>query len=312
MRSANKKIAGQVKGSQSLVDQNNFLSFWIWEYGVRHTEKNRKLFSALKDNDPDGIAGHLRDGEDELIAYSFDEPIGLVVVNTRENYFYYKSPTEMIDAFLVGNFKLINECRVWSPQGILPIGFLCDNPDKYIGDQFRKFHGLTKEQCRSILLNFIETLENAYNCSALLIPEDFSPNEIYNFITYERNIKPDYDEKGDFIENYDDESSRSFPVNTDELRAINDHLKRTSRASRINSLHDCKSRIIGLWLFDRFQELGGRRGAAKQAIEDFRNQFDNRNLGTENLDDADWRFYLMRTRACVEKGHVLPFSKKGD
>lgn len=72
-----------------------------------------------------------------------------------------------------------------------------------------------------------------------------------------------------------------------------------------------RARAAGLWLWDRVQELGDKRGTAKQAIQEFRASDDIHTIDVENAEDADLRFYLKRTAECIAKPGVLSFSKKG-
>lgn len=291
---------------QRLVDQNNFLSFWIWEYGIRHTCKNRRLFSSFKKCEP-------IDGDKEfcgLIGYEFDSPIGLTILNKKRRCFCYKSSTDMINALLKNNFKLINECKHWTPQGIIPAGIIFHySPDSHIGNSIREKYNLTEEQYKNVLMDTIKYLEKEYNSELALIPNEISVDDICSHIKYMRSIPPDFDEEGNFLEQDDEEGSDELQESVEELRAINCYLFRISNASRVQ-LSSCTSRIVGLWLWDKVHELGNKRGAINQAIRSLSEQFDLKRLGLEHVEDSDFRFYLSRTRDCISNASVLPFSKK--
>ncbi|EFL51831.1 hypothetical protein DesfrDRAFT_1366 [Solidesulfovibrio fructosivorans JJ]] len=68
-------------------------------------------------------------------------------------------------------------------------------------------------------------------------------------------------------------------------------------------------RAVGLWLWDRSEALGGERGAIKQAIADLHKTDFLPQLGLEDTEAADLRFFRRRTDECIEARKVLPFSK---
>ncbi len=82
-------------------------------------------------------------------------------------------------------------------------------------------------------------------------------------------------------------------------------------ASGLRSLSDAPtSRAIGLWLWDRVQELGNVRGSIMLAIKEMASKFDLRSLNVDSLEDSDFRFLLRRTNKCIDAGEVLSFTKK--
>lgn len=67
-------------------------------------------------------------------------------------------------------------------------------------------------------------------------------------------------------------------------------------------------RVLGLWLWEYMDHHKCTHVVAKRALEKTGYLY---NLGMENLDDSDLRFLLRRTKACIDAGQVLSFSKKG-
>lgn len=69
-----------------------------------------------------------------------------------------------------------------------------------------------------------------------------------------------------------------------------------------------KSRCIGLWLWDKVQEFGNKRGDKVKAIKELEllSFFDKLSLGY----DPDYYHWLKRTAACIEAAEVLTFDKK--
>jgi len=82
------------------------------------------------------------------------------------------------------------------------------------------------------------------------------------------------------------------------------YIKKSNSKFRIEN----KPRAIGLWLWDRVNELGAGRGAKIQAIAEFEAlpNFANFTLGN----DPDYYHWLRRTEACIEAAEVLTFDKK--
>lgn len=70
-------------------------------------------------------------------------------------------------------------------------------------------------------------------------------------------------------------------------------------------------RIVGLWLWDKVYgyDIGGRIHI-RAAIKELCHQFDMSKLGLENTEEADFRFYLRKTKECIDDWEVLPFSKR--
>ncbi len=71
-----------------------------------------------------------------------------------------------------------------------------------------------------------------------------------------------------------------------------------------------KVRAIGLWLFDYVHDIGNFRGSIKKAITEIGKTSYLSDLSLD-VEDADLRFYLRRTTACIEAREVLSFAKKG-
>lgn len=147
------------------------------------------------------------------------------------------------------------------------------------------------------------------------------PNGQYN------NSKEDIDLYNDFIK-YIEESSYLVSIkknsNIDTVLADISFLidnKSKSREeffikSRGISIEDFqkptrdKARAVGLWLWDRADELGGHRGTIKRAIEDF-NKYYLEELELINIEETDLRFYRRQTDKCIMSEEVLPFTKRG-
>ena len=71
-----------------------------------------------------------------------------------------------------------------------------------------------------------------------------------------------------------------------------------------------RARAIGLWLWDRVQEYGGKRGALSQALTDLAKSGHLHSLGLEHVDDGDLRRWHKWTDDCIQAAKVLPFTKR--
>ncbi|EHJ46926.1 hypothetical protein DFW101_0910 [Solidesulfovibrio carbinoliphilus subsp. oakridgensis] len=143
----------------------------------------------------------------------------------------------------------------------------------------------------------------------------------------------DYDDEGnpicenltDYVENYCHliaiNKSTNIEIVLADIRCLFESDSRSREEafikSRNISIHDFQKenrdivRAIGLWLWDRVKELGGKRGAIKQAIAELHKHNYLTQLGITEIEDTDIRFYRRRTEACVVAEEVLPFTKRG-
>ena len=73
-------------------------------------------------------------------------------------------------------------------------------------------------------------------------------------------------------------------------------------------------RVVGLWLYDKVQDLENKHGDVKRAIEEFRKTGYDEKLfnksGYEYLDDPELRKYYNITKDSIATGMVLPFYSK--
>lgn len=114
----------------------------------------------------------------------------------------------------------------------------------------------------------------------------------------------------------------SLPIETilSEVRAIYEQLnssgskelycairKNVRSKSGVTTISDAP-RAIGLWLWDYIHANSCKQNAA---IRELGETGHLRLLNMENLEDTDLRFFLRRTKACIEAREVLSFSKKG-
>lgn len=102
--------------------------------------------------------------------------------------------------------------------------------------------------------------------------------------------------------------STGFATNAAIKTIIHSREGVTNFKGRSRDVGPAIGRVLGLWLWEYMDHHKCTQAVAIRALAETENL---ELLGMENLEDTDLRFYLRRTKACIDAGQVLSFSKKG-